>query len=465
MRSQAIRWAQEKFGGASFNDQRMTKRFVSMMATLATKPAGRVSEAFSVAAQRQGAYDFLEHKRIGSRAVQDAVGDACARDCRALPCALIALDGTSLNIADHDETKGFGRISAYWHKARGLKLLNALALSVDGVTIGVPAQRYWIRDAVPKSKRVYRAAGQRESVHWRDAVGEVTERFQRLAPQTRLHFIADREADASLFMADLIKRGLEFTVRGKTNRKLVDKGLRVPVRAKLIHQKPVARVPLLVPSRPGRRQREVTLLLRVARVPLILRDRHFKKRRIHQLTVVWARESGRVPVGQERVEWLLYTTDNVTSAAGAKAVLQRYSYRWRIEEMHRTLKSGLCRVEEMQLRSVEAATKWASMNSAIAARAERLKQRSRLEPELPASEELTATEIRALVLLKREEKKKTELVSDGMPTIAQAVRWIADLGGYVGSKSSGPPGSIVIGRGLDRVRWAAKAIDALEKKR
>jgi len=459
-----MQWARRSYGGADFKDARSTKRFVRMMARLAARPAGRVSEVFTIPAERQGAYDFLEH-RVTSCAVQDAIGDACARDCKEHDCVLVVLDGTSLNFTDHAETKGFGRISAYWHKARGLKLLNTLALSTDGVPIGVPSQRYWIRDAEPKSKRIYRPAHARESVHWRNAVDEVSARMARLAPATRLHFIADREADASLFIADIIKRGHDVTVRAKGTRKVAAKGLRIPVRSKLNRQKPVARMPLLIKARPGRRQREVTLSVRMARLPLILRDRHAKKRRVHELTAVWAREEGRVPAGEERVEWLLYTTERVDTAAGACAVVQRYSYRWRIEEMHRTMKSGVCRIEDAQLRSVEAATKWASMHSAIAARVERLKQRSRLEPELPASEELTETEIRAIVLLKRDEKKKTEVIPNGTPSLAQAVRWIADLGGYVGNKSSGPPGTIVIKRGLERIRWAAKAIEALEKKR
>jgi hypothetical protein len=52
-----------------------------------------------------------------------------------------------------------------------------------------------------------------------------------------------------------------------------------------------------------------------------------------------------------------------------------------------------------------------------------------------------------------------------MPTIAQAVRWIADLGGYTGNKSSGPPGSVVIARGLERLTIAVQVLQALEKKR
>jgi len=51
---------------------------------------------------------------------------------------------------------------------------------------------------------------------------------------------------------------------------------------------------------------------------------------------------------------------------------------------------------------------------------------------------------------------------DKVPTIAQAVRWIAELGGYVGAKrSGGPPRTVVIGRGLKDVQTAAQVVTAL----
>jgi hypothetical protein len=52
-----------------------------------------------------------------------------------------------------------------------------------------------------------------------------------------------------------------------------------------------------------------------------------------------------------------------------------------------------------------------------------------------------------------------------MPTIAQATLWIAQLGGYTGKSSGGPPGSITIKRGLDRLRPAALLLDALAAER
>jgi len=434
-----------------------------LMAEAAARPAGRISEVFSSPARRQAAYDFVEHRGVNSDTVVDAIGDACARDCRPEGSVLVVLDGTSLRLPDLQRAKGFGQLGTYQYDARGLKVLNTLALTTEGIPVGVPAQRYWTRSE--RARRGYRSANERESMHWRDAVDDVSARFGRLAPRTALHFVADREADAWLLMRHVLEHQHDFTIRARGTRKVQVGRRRIALQPKLLQQPPVARLWLHLPARCGRSEREVRLELRAARVPLVMRDKHVHERYTRELTVVWARESGRPPYGEKRIEWLLYTTVLVRTARDACAVLQRYTYRWRIEEMHRTWKSGVCRAEEMQLRTVEAATKWASMLSAVATRVERLKQLSREQPEQPASSELSDIEIQALLLLKNEEKKKNETIPDGIPTIAQAIRWIADLGGYVAGKSSGPPGSTVIARGLERVTWSAKVIRALETKR
>ena len=42
-----------------------------------------------------------------------------------------------------------------------------------------------------------------------------------------------------------------------------------------------------------------------------------------------------------------------------------------------------------------------------------------------------------------------------------ATRWIAELGGYTGKSSGGPPGATVLRRGLDRLHTAVEAAVAL----
>src|SRR5262249_38313011 len=54
-------WAIESFGHAELGDERRTRRLVGMARRAARSPAGRVTEVFCQPAERQAAYDFLEH--------------------------------------------------------------------------------------------------------------------------------------------------------------------------------------------------------------------------------------------------------------------------------------------------------------------------------------------------------------------------------------------------------------------
>src|SRR6185295_12018350 len=142
---------------------------------------------------------------------------------------------------------------------------------------------------------------------------------------------------------------------------------------------------------------------------------------------VWATEVGTCPPGEKPLDWLLLTNQPVYTLADAQQVLDAYATRWRIEEVHRTWKNGGCHVEATQLHSEAAVKKWATLLFTVATRTERLKTLARASPDRPASVELSADELRALLLLKRRQKKRNEVVPDTMPSIEQAVRWLADL--------------------------------------
>ena len=156
------------------------------------------------------------------------------------------------------------------------------------------------------------------------------------------------------------------------------------------------------------------------------------------------------------------TSHSIKTVEDLKLVVFSYTQRWRIEELHKTLKSGACRVEETQLQTKDRVIKWATIMVAVASRIERIKRLSRQQPHEPASVELSQHEIRALIKLKRLQKKRTETISDAEPSIEQATRWLAELGGYTGKSSGGPPGSITIRRGLDYIAPVALLIKAGE---
>src|SRR5262249_34187457 len=176
-----------------------------------------------------------------------------------------------------------------------------------------------------------------------------------------------------------------------------------------------------------------------------------------RVTAVWAREEGTTPVGEDPLDWLLFTNHPVDTLEDAMLVIYGYTQRWRVEDFHRTWKSGECDVESTQIRSFHGFRSLSTILSANAVRIERLKTLSRTKPEAPATLELTPLEIRALKLLKFGANAPAS-----QPTMRDVVAWLAEMGGYANKYSGKPPGATVLGRGLRYLRPAARLLEIQE---
>jgi len=446
---------------------------VKMAARAAERPAGKVSEVFADDKERQGAYDLLESGRVPVNAVLSAMGEAAARRAAEHPFAFVAVDGASVTLTDRGRRKDFGRIGT--HDAyRGMMVINALGLTPQGVPLGVLSQVWWARQPSPPrtgSKkqrkaqkdryRRQRAPGEKEPRYWVQAIEEATAAAK--SSGAKLWFQLDREADNQAILARLIDSDQQFTVRSSWDRIIedIDEGNHHLLEW-LQRRPPRAGYEMDVSAGPGRSARRARIAVRWGRVVLKVRKVANRHDQLLEVDAVWAQELGTCPNGEKPLDWLLLTSKQVGCLDDAREVLFGYTMRWRIESFHKTWKSGACNIEATQLRSQKAVTVWATLLAAVAARIERLKLLARSEPDKPASVELDPYEIRALIMLKREQKKKTELVPDTMPTIAQATRWIADLGGYTGKSSGGPPGAITIRQGLDYLKPAAAMLRLLD---
>jgi hypothetical protein len=175
------------------------------------------------------------------------------------------------------------------------------------------------------------------------------------------------------------------------------------------------------------------------------------------LGLTWWARGKRSPPKSSHARGARPVQDN-TSLQDALDVVAGYSMRWRIEEFHRTWKRGDVDVESTQLGSASAVKIWATILATVALRIERLKRLARTRAQLPASVELSRHEIQALKLLKFGERP-----APAQPTIADAVAWIAELGGFAGKYSGKPPGATVLGRGLRYLRPAAQLLAVQER--
>jgi len=457
-------WAMNEFGGAGFADVRWQRRLVAVGTQAARRPAGKVSEVFGNAADRQGAYALLECDDVARAQIAAAMFAADARRCVGLAFVYVPVDGSSITLTDQEQEKGFGSIGARKFGARGLKVISALLVSPQGVTLGLGSQIWWTRTGEAKKQRHGRRRTEdKETQHWLEAMQQTRQTFDDNAPQTCCWFQLDREGDAWPIITEADKEGHWFTIRGNHNRRVVSEGGSKTYLRSLVGLQPVACTYVLpVSAGPARSGRGANMVVRAGTATLDFRDKRTKKHFSKTVNVVLAREEGTTPAGEKPIEWLLLTNRPVESTEDLAQIIYGYSLRWRIEDFHRTWKSGACNVEEMQLRSVEAAEKWATILAGAAVRIERLKHLARKEPELPATNEFSPIELRAIILLRFGNKGRRQIANGTVPTIKQAVQWVAEIGGYTGKSSGGPPGSTTIARGLREVLAAARVITAME---
>ena len=464
----ATRWAEREFGTAKLGDERRRKRVVAIAAGLAARPAGKITEVFTDSAAREACFRFMENDSIDTAEVGRAACRHTAARCFDTPRVVVPIDTTSLTLTDPIGTKRLGPIGRSLERGRGLEVMTALALLPDGTPLGPCGQARWVRPTKPKKKLSKKAreklpVEEKETRYWLDVMDEACETFAREAPATRLWFQLDRGADAWPVLLQAVDGRADVTIRAAQDRLLegtVD-GHSRRLWDFLSQQEPSASYVIDVPPGPNRTARRAVLQLQHTPVTLTLFERGRTRPTSVSLWAVRTVEVGTTPSGEKPIEWMLLTTVRVETSQDAYQVVIAYSLRWRIEEFHKALKSSGCRVEESQLGDLDHIERWVVLHTSVAMRLVRLTYLARNAPELPATVELSRAEIRATIAL-REPRGVRER---DVPPIGDVVRWIADLGGYTGKSSGGPPGVLVIARGLREIRPVAQLIERRSRRR
>ena len=112
----------------------------------------------------------------------------------------------------------------------------------------------------------------------------------------------------------------------------------------------------------------------------------------------------------------------------------------------KVLKSGF-RVEACRLGTADRLIRYLTVMSIIAWRLFMITLIARTNPSLPCSQFLSKQEWTVLAA----KFSRTCSPSTATPTLAEAIVWIAKLGGYLARKSDGPPGTLALWRGWKRL--------------
>jgi hypothetical protein len=339
------------------------------------------------------------------------------------------------------QIEGLGPLS--YEAQRGMYLHPTYAVSTSREPLGILDAWMWARK--PKNKDGTRP-GFRESVRWIEGYERLSELAEHL-PDTKLVYVADREGDIVELMRKARELGepADWLVRSQHNRALPDGGkLWKAVKT----EDPVGEISFTMPARKGQKAR--TVKQRIWSKHVTLSDG--KRGRLSANCVIASEMNP--PPGVKPLEWRLLTNRRVDGLDGAVELIDWYRARWEIEMFFHVLKTG-CRVEALQLATIDKVERALSIFMVVAWRIAQLMRLGRICPDLEAELLFEREEWQAAYLLMKKPFPKRP------PRLNQVVRLVAMVGGFLGRKGDGEPGVKTIWEGLQRVmdvavglRWA-----------
>jgi len=356
---------------------------------------------------------------------------------------LVVQDTTNLDFTHHPATEGLGYLDAATH--RGLKVHSALAVSIEGVPLGLVHQEVWARDPEGLGKRHTRRrreTREKESQRWLTVVKASQEAINE---EIQVIVVADREADIYDLFAEPRREKVDILIRAAHNRRVLHEARYLWDALRESPKRGTLKVTLR--RKGGKPSREARLTIRYETMSIVP-PRHHRRRASLQPIVVQAisAQEEEPPPGITPVSWLLLTTLPVNSVQDAIRCLEWYAYRWLIERYHYILKSG-CRVEELQLRNADRLQRALATYCVVSWRLLWLTYEARKKPNAPCDVVLETHEWQSLYCTIH----KTHIPPSVPPTLHQAVHWIARLGGFLGRRADGEPGVKTIWRGIMRL--------------
>lgn len=437
--------ASSEFSAAHFNDRRLTRRLGDIADQLAEAPDRGMPAVLENEAALEAFYRFVNNERVEPLKILEPHFENTRMRALKHPRILVIHDTTRVHFAD----RGFGPLLG---DRGGEGFFLHLALAVRDARhrepLGVLSAGTFEREARRPGRRKTKEerAANNELSAWKLLYADVME---RLAGHPVVH-VMDRQADCYDLLVGM--RDSHFVVRIAHDRKVsTEDGTSLLRDALKTSTAMLTREVVLSPRAdsggrskshlPARDMRNAALVasasaVRLQRPPAA--DPTAPEELSLNVIQVLERDP---PPGEAPVEWLLYTTLPISTAAEIEAAIDIYRTRWVIEEYFKSLKTG-CALESRQLESREGLLNMLAISIPIAWRLLLLRHLARHAPEEPATATLRQSQLDVLARTPRAKLPEN-------PTNRDALLAVARLGGHL--KRNGDPGWLVLTRGYTKL--------------
>jgi hypothetical protein len=438
------KWYDEEFGGLEVYDSRLKRRLGIISQDFYSQPGSLVPQACNGSpAKTKAAYRFFNNKEITMEKLLKSHVEATLSRIQSHSVILAVQDTSTLNYYPH-ACGDMGPVNTKKDKAKGLLLHDTMAFSVEGIPLGLLDVQLWARDpkkAGKKYKRQNLPIHEKESMKWLNSYRSVSA-VQHLCPQTVFVSVGDRESDIYELFAEALSRAdsPELLIRADRSRKR--KVENMYLWDKMSEEEVCGTVDVSVPAR--KKQPARTAHCKVHRAKVCLTPPQKKKLNPLEVWAVYIHEYDYDKSVKYPLEWMLLTTVPTTTFDEALRIIEWYTGRWGIEVYHKTLKSG-CHVLDRSLDELKRLEVCLALDMVVAWRIFYLTKQARETPDIPCEQYIEEDEWKVLCSITQGK------VPQKPPTLYDAVRMIGKLGGFLGRKGDGEPGTITMARGLHRL--------------
>jgi hypothetical protein len=437
-------WAEHQFGKVALGRTDRTERLVYSAAEIARHPEQSLPQIFDWNGLR-GFYRLCNRKETTLPAVQQQHWQHTRQAMGQQPLVLILHDTTQLDFTSHQALQGSGPIGE--GHAKGFLQHNSLAVvPAPRQVLGLAYQQFRVRQPAPEGETsAQRKRRTRESEIWLEGITAGGR------PPAGCCWVDVGDAGADIYEAMVAARdvGHHFLLRASQDRLvLLDPQPRGPEVPLLTHARSLpsqGQAVVDIPSRGGRLARAAVVQLAAAPVwvpaPTEVRQRWQQPLVAAWVIRVWEADP---PAGvPEPLEWVLLCSVPTGTRADIDERRAWYGCRWLAEVFHDIEKNG-CREEDRRFETAEAMEACLAVLSVVAVRVFQLRCALQSQPQAPAEQVATRSEI---VVIRRQLGLRQKTL-----TVREFVRGVARLGGFLGRTRDGDPGVRSLWRGYQRLQ-------------
>jgi hypothetical protein len=465
MDAAARSWWEQELAGCAFADARLGLR----LRKLIERMDGAIGASLPLVCQdwatTKAAYRFFSNNRVSEAQILAGHFQATRDRFATTDGLILVVQDTTEFTFQRERAEAIGityRVNSgkdkegryRQHTVCGLLMHASLAVTAEGLPLGLSAVKFWSRQRFKGTAALKRKINptrvpieHKESIRWLDNMRQSTELLG--APARCVH-VGDRESDIYELFCLARELGTHFIVRSCVDRLAGNGGHTI---ASEMDEVPVQGVHS-VEVRDGKgRLGSASVELRYQRVHVLPPIGKQKRYPALTLTVIHAKERA-APADRPAIDWKLITDLPVLTREAAIEKLRWYALRWKIEVFHKILKSG-CRAEEARLRTAERLVKLIAVFCILSWRVFWMTMINRSAPHAIPSLALTTREIGLLDQLVPD-KARARI---GTRTLSSYLIKVARLGGYLARARDPPPGTMVMWRGLSRLTDIALGIE------